>query len=361
MDPHAPNQRPVPHAMARGSSPWGDGGTGGGEPEDERAAAPDRAGAADGDPPNPWLDQPADDRPRRSARIDDILRPRPGGGAALRTGWISLGIAALATAWLALTSVHMLQPSEKALVLTLGRHTGTLGPGLNLTLPWPLQRVIRGTVGTDRLTVVPDTDGEVLMPTRDGELIDVAFRVRWQVTDLRRFAFTLPDGEAAVRRLADAQVRAAVAELPFSATYDGDMRGQLQLRAAQRTQRVLDAWQAGVRIGDIELVRVAPPARLAGVFEKIGKARDDARRNRENDTAWREQELANARREAADFDRVYAQYQIAPDVTRTRIYYETLERILRANPVIVGAAGAPGAAPLPANTVGASPAPTEGR
>ena len=335
MDAKDPNQRPRPLAMARGKSPWGDGS---GERDEDKAKPAEAAAAADElEPKNPWLGQDEDPRPRRSASIEDILRQRPGGAGRFKASWISFLLAGLVAAWIAASSVHVLERDERALVLTMGRYSHTIGPGLSLTLPWPLQSVIRRNVGADQLTVVPDKDGETLMPTRDGELIDLGFRVRWRISDLKAFAFNFPEGEAAIRRLADAQVRAAVAELPFKATYDGAMRGQLQLRAAQRMQRVLDAWGAGVTVVSIELVRVAPPARLTETFQKIDKAREEARRNRENDEAWRQQELGNARREAAEFESVYAQYQVAPAITRTRIYYETMERILRANPVIVGA------------------------
>lgn len=331
--------------MARGSSPWGEGG---GERDEDKAKLAEAAASADEpSPKNPWLEQEEDPRPRRSASIEDILRQRPGGAGRFKASWIGLLLAGMIAAWVASTSFHALERDERALVLTLGRYSSTIGPGLNLTLPWPLQSVIRRNLGTDTQTVVPEKDGETLMPTRDGELIDVSFKVRWRIADLKAFAFNLPEGEAAIRRLADAQVRAAVAELPFKATYQGDMRGQLQLRAAQRLQRVLDAWGGGVTVVSIELVRVAPPARLADTFQKIDKAREEARRNRENDEAWRQQELGSARREAAEFESVYAQYQVAPAITRSRIYYETMERILRANPVTVGGT-APLNAPPPA-------------
>jgi membrane protease subunit HflK len=245
----------------------------------------------------------------------------------------------------------MLERDEGALVMTLGRHTSTLGPGVSLTLPWPLQTIERRKIGTDIMTMVPENEGESLMPTRDGELIDVSFRIRWRVKDFPAFAFNLPEGEAAIRRLADAQVRAAIAELPFDATFGGDKRALVQQRAAERTQRVLDAWRAGVTVVGIELVRVGPPARLAEVFQKVKEARDTARKEAENSEAWRQEELRLARREAAEFDEIYTRYKIAPEITRSQMYYETIERILRANPLIVGGAapmGAPPPSPAPA-------------
>lgn len=348
MDANDHNRRPEPLRMTSGKSPWGPGE--GDNPGEDAAPVDSTAQAGGPQPHNPWLNQEPDPRPRRSANIDDIFRHGTGGGANLRPRWIGAIVGGILAAWIAASSVHLLERDEQALVMTLGRNTAVIGAGLHLTLPWPLQTLIRRDLGTDTLTVVPEKDGETLMPTRDGELIDVGFRVRWQVTDLKAFAFNLPEGEAAIRRLADAQVRAAVAELPFAATYDGDKRGQLQLAAAQRMQKVLDTWHAGVKVVNIELVRVAPPARLADTFQKITKAREEARKRHDSDEAWRQQELGNARSEAAEFEEVYAQYKIAPAVTRTRMYYETIERILRANPVTVG-----GAAPVNAPPPSAKP------
>lgn len=328
--------------MARGKSPW----TGGaGEPEDPEKKAEPAAKVDELEPRNPWLNQDEDPRPRRSASIEDIFRQRPGAGQTIKGGWPAILLAGLLGAWIFASSLHMLERDERGLVLTMGRYSQTIGPGLNLTLPWPFQSVLRRKVGADELTQVPEKDGETLMPTRDGELIDVAFRVRWRIADYKSFAFNLPEGEAALRRLADAQVRAAVAELPFGAVYGGDKRGQLQLRAAQRMQRVLDGWRAGIKVENVELVRVGPPARLAETFQKITKAREDARSQRENDEAWRQQQLDNARREAAEFERVYAQYKAAPSVTRQKMYYETMERILRNNIVVVGGTGPVNAPP----------------
>lgn len=327
--------------MARGNSPWGAGGSG--DPEGDETKPAESAATTDSEAEarNPWLNQTEDPAPRRSASIEDILRQRGGSGPRWKGGWLSLLLFGALGAWLLGSSVHMLERDEGALVMTMGRHTSTLGPGVSLTMPWPFQTIVRRKIGADTMTAVPEREGESLMPTRDGELIDVSFRIRWRVKDFPAFAFNLPEGEAAIRRLADAQVRAAIAELPFDAIYGGDARALVQQRAAERTQRVLDGWGAGVVVVGIELVRVGPPARLAEVFQKIKEARDTARKEAESNEAWRQEELRIARREAQEFEEIYTRYKIAPEITRSQMYYETIERILRANPVILG-----GAAPI---------------
>lgn len=321
--------------MARGDSPWGEN-----ETEAEQAPADSQPAESGGSQPfNPWLAPDEGPKPRRSASIEDIFRNAGGGQPRLKGGWLAWALAALVGAWLLGTSVHVLAQDERGLVLTMGRYTRTIGPGANLTLPWPFQSLVRRQVGADMVTAVPEKPAETLMPTRDGELIDVSFNVRWRIGDLRDFAFNLPEGEAAISRLADAEVRAAVAELPFDAVWNGPGKSEVEQRAALRLQRVLDAWHSGVRIVAIELTGNGPPARLADTFEKIAEAREKARLQTENDEAWKRRELDNARKEAAEFERVYAQYKIAPEVTRQKMYYETMERVLRNNRVIYGGSG----------------------
>lgn len=301
-------------------------------------------------PPNPWLFPVAEAAPqRRSARMDDILR-RPGaalpGGLRGNAVWM-VGALGLASAWLLSTAIHVLGPDDRAIVTTLGRHSGVLGPGTSLTMPWPIQHVIVREVGKEQTLLLPDKETETLMPTRDGELIDLRALVRWSVADIKAFTYATTDGEAALRRLADSAVRGAVAELTFDELRSGKRQAELQQRAAARLQRVLDAWHAGIRIGGIEITATNPPARLAESFKKIDQANEDSRKNHEAAIAYAARIRYSADTESAAFDKAFEQYRIAPAVTRERIYYETMERVLRNNPVVIGGSG-PAAAQPPA-------------
>ncbi len=364
--------RGAPLAMAKNDNPWGQGGGGDSSTgtsdagSSEPAAEPKPAPAGEEDPRNPWLTPDADPAPRRSASIEDIFRNRRGGGspgggilpegssAGLR--WLPWLIAGAFAAWLASTSVHVLAQDERALVTTMGRYTDTIGPGMHVTLPWPLQSVLRQQTGLEATTLLPEKEAETLMLTSDGELIDVSFQVRWRISDLRQFTFNLPDGEAAIRRLADAEMRAGVAEMSFDALWTGKRQADLQQRVLGRVQRVLDAWHAGVTITAIEVLRAGPPGRLTETFQKIGTAKEKASKNRERAAQWRDQVIKDAGSEAADFDQAYATYKIAPQVTRRKMYYEMMERVLRNNPVVVGGTGMPATAlPEP----GDKPAPAQ--
>ncbi len=292
---------------------------------------------------NPWLSPADDTAPRRSARMDDILRqrrPSPGSPLGLNRNalwlWGTLGVV---SAWLLSTSIHVLAPNERGIVTTLGRYAGTIGPGTGFTLPWPIQSVTRREVGKEQVLLLPDQEAETLMLTRDGELIDVRTLVRWRVGDLKAFSYALPDGEAALRRLADSAVRAAVAELTFDELRGGKRQNELQQRVAQRLQRVLDAWGAGISVGGVELTAANPPAKLGDTFKKIEKANQDAGKNRDAAIAYAARVRYSAEAEAKAFDKAYDQYRIAPGITRERIYYETIERILRNNQVVIGGNG----------------------
>ena len=312
---------------------------------------------------NPWHGPAQESVKRRSARMDDILRQRAltakspfriGGG-----GMWGLAAIGVVSAWLISTSLHVLPPNESGIVTTLGRHSGQLAPGMNLTLPWPLQQVTTRETGREQVLMLPDKEAETLMLTRDGELIDVRSLVRWKITDLKSFTFTVPDGEATLRRLSDSAVRAGVAEFTFDELRSGRHQAELQQRVIGRLQRVLDAWKSGMAVAAVELTAANPPARLAETFKKIDKANDDARKNHEAAVAYAARIRYSAETEANSFDKAYQLYRLAPAVTRERIYYETIERVLRNNQVVIGNAGTgvtlpppPGEKPAPAATEG---------
>ena len=371
----APGDRPQFDilAMARGKSPWGGGKRG--ESAAEDAADPPAAEGevketetpAEEPARNPWLPPVEEPETRRSPRIDDILRqrrkspdgtssgggwpPLPGGDKArVFLPWV---IAASAVLLALSTSLHVLDQGQSGTVTTLGRYSRSLGPGMHLTMPWPIEAVaMRGGKGDEALSL-PEKGGEMLLLTSDGELIDLAFQLRWQVSDARRFAGAFADPEASLGSLALAEMRAGIAELPFDEVHEGKRQAELQQRVAGRIQRALDAMRAGVKVESIEVTRAKPPARLAEAFKKVDEAKSEAVRLRQQGTTWANQNLTNARTEAAEFNKAYEQYLLAPQVIRKRMYYETMERVLRNNKhVVVGAAAAPASSASSAQSLG---------
>lgn len=290
-------------------------------------------------PRNPWANEADAPATRRSASIDDILRSRGGGGSlrrAPRPVWWGLAALGVVSAWLLSTSIHVLAQGERGLISTFGRHAGTIAPGLNFTLPWPIQQVTRSDLGKEKITALPDKETETLMLTRDGEVIDVRVQVNWRVADLRAFSHTFPDGEAALRRMADSAIRGAVAELGFDEILGGKRNADLQQRAQSRLQRLLDALKAGITVSAVTITQARPPAKLAETFKALETATADAAKNRETANKWAIQVRYSAQEEAQAFDRAYENYRLAPNVWRTRMYHETMDKVLNANTVVVG-------------------------
>lgn len=260
-------------------------------------------------------------------------------------GWAALGVVA---AWLISSSIHVLDQGERGILTTFGRYQATLGSGFNVTMPWPLQAVKRVEVGKELVTPLPDKETETLMLTSDGQLIDVRLQVRWRIANLRRYAYAFPDGKAALTRLADSTIRTAVAEFTFDELRGGKRRAELHQRVQIRLQRVLDAWGAGVIVAGVEVTGANTPAKLADTSKLIDKANEDARKEHESAAAYANDRRRTAEAEALAFDKAYALYQAAPDVTRSRIYYETIEKVLRNNQVVLGGSGGITLPPPPA-------------
>lgn len=356
------NEPKRPLAMTGSKNPWGQGSGQGsdapaigspGEVKDDSGKGDGPGGEVpqgDSGPRNPWLPSGDNEAARRSASIDDIFRPRgsgrlpglPGGGK--RLNWLPWALAGVASVWLLGTSIHFLGQGDEGLVSLFGRYQRTVGPGLALTLPWPAQSITVRNTGKFESMVFPEDKGdgpsENLILTRDRQLIDLGFNLRWRITDLKQFSYGIDQGDAALRRLAEAEMRSGVAEMGFDELWDGTRREELQSRVARRTQAALDAMRAGVRIEGIEIARADRPARLSDAFLKVQTARQQAEKDRAEAAAWVKKAQGAAINEAAAFNAVYAQYKVAPEVTRQRFYFETMEHVLSANDkVVVGGSG----------------------
>jgi membrane protease subunit HflK len=358
-------------AMAGRKSPWGGGDSGGsGGGSGGGPAEPGDGDAPSGDPApgprNPWLPG-RDSPPRRSAGFEDLFRPkdgprRPGGGGGGGFGggfpripqrpdgksWFSLIAGGLVLVWLFASTVHMVGPKDQGLITTFGSYSRTIGPGVSLTLPWPIQSVAVEDVTSIRRDTIPAGEEEKLMLTSDKNLVDLSYLVRWTVKDLKQFKFRLADPEDTVKEVAEAAMRATVAEVQLNEVIGGTGRGKIEQNVRIRMQAILDAYKAGVLIQGVELKKTDPPEKVVQAFQNVNVAQQQAEKYQADARAWAGQVIAIAQGEAAAFDKVYGQYKLAPEVTRRRLYYETMERVLRNNDkVVVEANGVTPYLPLP--------------
>ncbi|RVQ67018.1 protease modulator HflK [Croceicoccus ponticola] len=367
-----------------GKSPWGSAPGSGGSGDADRGASGDDVPVSEGSdkPRNPWLPGGSDDGSsppggpggRKAANIEDLFRHRQarrgggGGGGFPRLpqapggkSWaplIGIGIVAL---WLLVTSIHQIGPKEEGIVTTAGQYSRTMSPGLKFTLPWPIQEVEVEDVTSIRTDTIPEGEAEKLMLTGDQNLVDLSYIVRWNIRDLKLYTFQLASPDETVKEVAEAAMRASIAEVTLDDALSGSGRAQIEQSVRTRMQALLDAYRAGVVVQGVEIKKADPPSSVVDAFREVLAAQQDAQSDINRARAWAEQVTARAEGEAAAFDKVYSEYRLAPEVTRRRMYYETMERVLsQTDKTIIEADGVVPYLPLPEMKRKAAPAPTEG-
>ncbi|RZM10924.1 MAG: protease modulator HflK, partial [Sphingomonas sp.] len=248
------------------------------------------------------------------------------GGANARTLW-AIGVGVLVAVWIVFTSVHQIGPQERGVVTYFGRYAGTLQPGLQLTPPAPIARVQTVDVQRFRTENFPRGDGVNLTLTGDQNIVDLTYSVRWNVGDPRNYVFQLAEPEETVRAAAESAMRAVVATTTLDQAL-GAGRTVIEGRVAELTQNILNSYRSGVAIQGVSINRASAPQQIVDDFNKVTEAQQGAVAALNNSRGYAQQVVARAQGEAAQFDRVYAEYRLAPEVTRRRMYYETMEAVL---------------------------------
>ena len=292
------------HPMAAGKSPWG-GGKGKGPVDGEVGKpassgeptagepAPEPSPDAQADKPkgprNPWL--PPSDEPRRSASIEDIFKHRGpegprragGGGPGFRLpdlpggrNWFPLAIGAIVLVWLGFSMVHQVGPKEEGIVTTFGKYSRTLTPGLSVTFPWPIQQVDVEQVSEFRIEQIPEGSAQKLMLTGDQNLVDLSYIVRWTIKDLKQFRFQLSQPEETVREVAEAAMRASVAQKELNDVLSGSGRASIEQSVLTRMQGILDAYKSGIAVQGVEIRKTDPPKEVEESFKDVSAAQQDA-------------------------------------------------------------------------------------
>lgn len=342
------SEQPHPPAPPRTPSPpWS------GRRPDPSDPAPPSARRPPTRPPVPGPPARGPDLDELRRRLHDRVARAALAPAGRRLRWATAAAVAgaLAAGWLA-SGVYDVPAGEVAAVSRFGALTGVSGPGLHYHWPAPLEGAHRLSLETvnrsDLGSGDPDDAGARLL-TRDGDLLGVAYTAEWRVADPRRYLFSLANPQDAIRVAAAAAVRQAVAATPTGELL-GPGRDSVAARALPVLQAGLDRAGVGVQAVAIRLRGVEPPGAAAGPLRDLGAAQaeaDEARRDAEiyrvrvladarADAAkavqasqgYRDQEVSEAKGEAARFALVDAEYRKAPEVTRDRLYTETMQRVL---------------------------------
>jgi membrane protease subunit HflK len=325
--------------------PWGAGDTSGGQ---EPSSDESQGGQSQG----PWGDAPKRRRPSISpganvSSIDELLRRRlrfGGGGGGGLPGrpdrslilWAILG---LILVWLVFTSIHSISPGQRGVVTRFGRYSYTLTPGVGFTLPSPVDRVKKIDVEAIRTIDLGSDDNNDLMVTGDQNLLDLAYSVRWNIRTPELYLFQLAQPDETIREVAESSMRAVVSQVSLNDAM-GDRRAEIEAQVAQNMQRILDSYHSGIQVQGIAIKQADPPEAVNDAFKEVTAAQQDAKSYINSANAYALQLGQKAQGEATAFDKVYEQYKLAPDVTRKRMYYETMEQVLsKVNKTIVEAPG----------------------
>lgn len=273
--------------------------------------------------------------------------------------WAIVGVVvALGLFWGA-NSVYTIAPQEVGVKLQFGKPVGTSEPGLHFLL-WPVETVERvtvtenrteiGSVGTTRQT----NDGQML--SGDQNIVDVKFSVLWSVSDPAAFLFNVRDPDDMVRAIGESAMREVVGRRPAQDIFRDDRAG-ISTDVLQIARTIADGYKMGVNISQITIEQAAPPAEVADAFNEVqraeqdedrfqeearsyantllGGARGQAAQIREDAAAYKTRVVQEAQGEAARFLSIYQQYAKAPDVTRKRMYLETMEEVLGGSDKVV--------------------------
>lgn len=335
--------------------PWGGRGSGGGN---------GGGGGDGGRPPSPWSRPPEGGRPRGPrgggpgpSAVDQIvakLREIFGGGNFRGSGgrsywpWVALAFVIL---WVLLTSVHRVGPEEAGIVTRFGKYSSTLQPGVTLTLPAPIDRVeLLDVQKIDTITVGSTTGGQDnLVLTGDQNVVDLAYSVRWRIKPgaAEQFLFQIADREQTITEVAESAMRAVLANFTLIQAI-GPARTDIEQQVALAMQRILDDYRSGVEIQGVAISQADPPSQVNDAFKQVAAAQQQVESNLNDARAYAQQVTARAQGEAGQFDKVYEQYSLAPEVTRRRMYYETMEKVLsRVDKTVVESNGVTPYLPLP--------------
>lgn len=331
-----------------GRNPWGPQGNGGGN----------RPGGGNGQGPGQPPD--LDEIVRKGQEQLRVLMGGRGGGGANGSGggdgvprfaWM-LGAGGLVLFW-AFVSFYTVQSDQQSVELTFGEYSSTGQPGLNFA-PWPVVTYETVSVTSERVIDIgfggrSGRSDDGLMLTGDENIVDIDFQVVWNVSDPAMFLFNLADPEETISATAESAMREIIARSELAPILNRD-RGVIAAEVETLIQGTLDSYQSGVNVVRVNFDRADPPREVIDAFRDVQAAEQERDRLRNEADAYANRALADARGEAAQllqqaeayraqvvnqaegeaarFISVFDEYQNAQEVTRRRLYIETMERVL---------------------------------
>jgi modulator of FtsH protease HflK len=336
----------MPWSNQGGGGPWGSG---------------PKGPWGSGSPPSGSSPPDLEDLLRRGQ--DKLRNVLPGGGLG-GTGVLFIGLLAIGL-WFA-SGIFQVAPDEKGLVMRFGKFSHEVGPGLGYHWPYPIEsveipkvtrvtaipigvRLVEDSRRGTRTTEVPE---ESLMLTGDENIVDVDFTVFWVVAPgangASEYQFNMQNPQGAVKAVAESAMREVIGRSELEPILTGG-RQQIEREVHDLVQKTLDQYKAGITVTQIQMLKVEAPTQVIDAFRdvQVAQANQEQMQNEaraytnrvvpdargkaaqlvQSAEAYREQTVAEAIGQTARFNKIFEEYKKAPDVTRQRLYLETMERL----------------------------------
>lgn len=262
-----------------------------------------------------------------------------------------------------LTGVFQVGPDEEAVVMLFGKYNKTVGPGIHWFFPRPIGRKIkvkttkiyRIEVGFRTVEIGPpakyqDIPRESLMLTGDENIIDLDFSVQYKIDNLKNYLFKVKDPTHTIVSASEASIRQVVGMFDIDESLT-EGKSNIQIETTQKLQEILDKYEAGVSVINVQLQDVQPPKAVLQAFKDVASAREDkiryineangysndvipkargeAKKIANEAIAYREKRVSEASGDVARFLKLYENYKLGEEVTKTRLYLESLEENLK--------------------------------
>jgi membrane protease subunit HflK len=265
-----------------------------------------------------------------------------GGGSG--SGGFIVVIVALILAWVALDSWSVINAREVGVVQRFGQKERVLPPGFNLKWPRPIE-----TVTKVEITKIRALEDKVRMLTMDENIVEISFNVQYQVGDAEKYLFRVKEPEATLKQAAESAVRQVIGGNEMDTILSGQ-GAELVSETKKVLQETLDSYESGLLVTEVNFQVVAPPHEVKEAFDDVTNARENkqqieneaqayanqvipeargqAARIKAQAEGFRSERIAIAQGEADRFTLLVQQYKAAPEVTRRRMYLETMQQVL---------------------------------
>jgi membrane protease subunit HflK len=294
------------------------------------------------------------------------------GGGGGKAGFAGFGLIAVIVliVWL-FSGIYIVDTGTRGVVLRFGAYTTATMPGPHWHIPYPIEQVSIVDVEQRRFVEIGYRSGgagqsavavprEALMLTADENIVNIKLAVQYQVNDPRKYLFAVRDADSVLKQAAESAIREVIGKSKMDFVLK-EGRADVVSRTKSLMQKILDDYESGLLVSDVNLQDAQPPEEVQAAFSDAIKAREDkerfkneaeayaneviprargnAARQLQEANAYKEALVAKAEGEASRFSQLLTEYSKAPEVTRRRLYLETMESVLsKSNKVLVDSA-----------------------